>query len=255
MNTLSALFNKYKAIPIVNENDTTSIEGIRLGENDKLAALVATKVDADLLILLSDIDGFFTADPRKNKNAQLIEVVHEISPEIEIFATGPASSAGTGGMRTKLNAAKIAIDAGIYMVIANGTIEHIIPKILNGERVGTLFIPKAEKMSHHKMWITHVLSPQGQIVVTEGARKAIQQDNASLLPIGIESLMGNFFFGDVVSLLDYGGEEFARGLVNYSAAELHRIQGKTSEEISKELGYQYNEVIHRNNLVILRNDS
>lgn len=259
-NTLLTLLN-YKAIPIVNENDTVAVEEIRFGDNDTLSALVASKVEADLLIILTDTKGLYTADPRRRRGgrftqprraeARFIEEVSEITPQLEKMASGSGTLRGTGGMVTKLRAAKIARSSGIAMVIADGRIRNVISRLLAGERLGTLFLPK-ERLKSRKRWIAFGLPLSGKIKIDEGAKKAISKRGKSLLPSGIIEVKGEFSTGDGVSILDEENREFARGIVSYSSSEVDKIKGKKTQEIEKILGYKdYDEVIHRDNLVIL----
>jgi len=249
-NTLLTLLNK-EVVPIINENDTVVVEELRFGDNDTLGALVAGLVDADLLILLSDIDGLYTGDPRKDENARLISVVGEITTEIKGLAGSEGSKFGSGGMATKISAAKIAINAGIPMIIANGSQPDIIREILIGAQVGTLFIPRDVKPHARKNWIAFGSNIQGKLWVDDGARKAILKNGKSLLPSGIFKIEGTFTSGHVISIVDFEGVEFARGIVNYNAQELEKIKGIQCKEIVNILGYKdYDEVIHRDNLAL-----
>ncbi|KJS22056.1 MAG: gamma-glutamyl kinase [Clostridiaceae bacterium BRH_c20a] len=249
-NTLLTLLNK-EVVPIINENDTVVVEELRFGDNDTLGALVAGLVDADLLILLSDIDGLYTGDPRKDENARLIPVVEEITTEIQGLAGSEGSKFGSGGMATKISAAKIAINAGIPMVIANGSQPDIIREILMGAQVGTLFIPREVKPHARKSWIAFGSNIQGKLWVDDGARKAIITNGKSLLPSGIFKIEGIFTSGHVVSIVNSEDVEFARGIVNYNAQELEKIKGNQCKEIVNILGYKdYDEVVHRDNLAL-----
>ncbi len=248
-NTLLTLLN-YKAIPIVNENDTVAVDEIKFGDNDTLSALVASKVEADLLIILTDTKGLYTTDPQK-RGARFIEEVSEITSQLERMASGPGTLRGTGGMVTKLRAAKIARSSGIAMVIADGRMRNVIKRILAGERLGTLFLPK-EKLKSRKRWIAFGVVLKGKIKVDEGAKEAISKRGKSLLPSGIIEVKGRFSRGAGVSIVDEENKEFARGIVSYSSSEVDRIKRKKTQEIKKILGYKdYDEVIHRNNLVVL----
>lgn len=249
-NTLHAIFH-YGAIPIINENDTVAVDEIKLGDNDTLSAMVAGLVDAELLILLSDIDGLYTCNPREDKNASLIEVVTEITPEIEALAGGTGSKLGTGGMETKIQAARIAGNSGVAMVIAHGNQENIIGRIIRGERLGTLFLPKENRVETRKKWIAYGSAVQGKIFIDPGARRAMVKEGKSLLPIGITGAEGLFEVGHNVSIIDPDGVEVARGIVNYPAKEVEIIKGAQTKDIIKLLGYKdYDEVIHRDNLVL-----
>ncbi|MFZ5596656.1 MAG: glutamate 5-kinase [Bacillota bacterium] len=247
-NTMYSLMS-FGVVPIINENDTVAVDEIKLGDNDNLAALVGCLVDADLLILLSDVDGLYSGDPRSDSNAGLIREVRVITGEMEKSAGGSGSRVGTGGMVTKLQAAKIAMHSGVAMVLASASEKDVVRRIISGEEIGTVFWP-LEKLANKKMWIAYSSSVQGKITVDEGAAKALLFSGKSLLPSGIIGLEGDFEIGNTVSVTDPGGREIARGIVNYSAGEIERIKGKHSRDIKKILGHQdYDEVIHRNNLV------
>jgi len=243
---------RYRVVPIVNENDTVAVEEIRFGDNDTLAALVACLIDADLLILLTDLDGFYTADPRKSPDARLISEIHEITPEIEALAGGRGSALATGGMETKLQAAKIATGAGIPMVIASGMRAGILEPLIKGEKVGTLFLPREDRMQARKRWIAFNSPVQGKLYVDRGAANAILKRGKSLLPSGIVRVEGSFETGNVVSVVDTEGKELARGISNYSSGDVDLIKGRKSQDIKTILGYKdYDEVIHRDNLTVV----
>lgn len=249
-NTLHAIF-RYGAIPIINENDTVAVDEIKLGDNDTLSAMVAGLVDAELLILLSDIDGLYTGNPRVDKKATLIDVVTEITPEIEALAGGAGSRFGTGGMETKIQAAKIAGSSGVAMVIAHGAEDNVIRRIMHGEPLGTLFLPRENRVETRKKWIAYGSAVQGKIYVDKGAARVLVKDGKSLLPIGITGVEGTFELGHTVSIITPDGQEIARGIVNYPARELDIIKGAQTRDISKLLGYKdYDEVIHRDNMVL-----
>lgn len=246
-NTLLTLL-RLGVIPIINENDTVVIDEIKFGENDTLAALVASLVDADLLILLSDIEGLYTADPRKDSSATLLKVVEEINTNIEKLAGKPGTSLGSGGMNTKIQAAKISCKSGIPMIVAHGSQKNILQEIVSGKNPGTLFIPRDHRLSSRKGWIAFASRTNGFIHVDQGAEKAIIEKGKSLLPSGITRVEGKFAQGDVVSLIGQKGE-IARGIVNYTSEDIEKIKGCQSCDIIKILGYQdYQEVIHRDNL-------
>ncbi len=250
-NTLTTLL-KLGVIPVINENDTVAVEEIEFGDNDNLSALVASLVDADLLVNLSDIDGLYTSNPRVNSGAQLISCVERISPEIQCLAEKTDTSLGTGGMKTKLMAAKIAVNTGVSMVIANGQKPGIIHDILNGKKVGTLFPPQPKAMHSRKRWIAFGPTIKGTIVIDEGARDALLNKGKSLLPSGIIQVKGDFEREDIVSVIDEDCNEIARGLVNYCAKDLSKIKGVKTRDIVELLGeIGESEVIHRDNLVIL----
>lgn len=237
-------------IPIINENDTVVVEEIKFGDNDTLSALVASIVDADLLIILSDVDGLYDSDPRVNKEASLQTEVDEITPMMEENSKNRGSSFSSGGMLTKLKAARICMAAGIPMVIANSDSENVIRRIMDGKDIGTLFIPREEKMQARKKWIAFGTVPQGQVLVDAGAEVALLQKGKSLLPSGVIAVEGDFDRGTVVAVANVDDKrEIARGMVNYSSDEIRQIAGKKSSEIEKILqGKDYDEVIHRNNL-------
>lgn len=254
-NTLSTLLGEYHVVPVLNENDSVSAAGVQIGENDRLAAVVASKLDADLLLSLSDVAGYFDGDPRRDPEAKLIPVVTEITPEMERRAADTAGPAGRGGMRTKLESGKLAMNAGVIMVIAHGREPNVIRRIMAGEEVGTIFYPKPAKMRARKRWIAYAAVPQGRLIVDEGAAKALVDGGKSLLPVGVVDLEGEFEAGDMVSVSVEGegtGREIARGLVNYDSRDLRRIRRCRSKDIPKRLGHRdFDEAIHRDNLVVL----
>ncbi|MBF0124534.1 MAG: glutamate 5-kinase [Magnetococcales bacterium] len=238
-------------VPIVNENDTVVVEEICFGENDTLAALVAGLIDADLLILLSDIDGLYDHDPHQHDQAQLIPLVSHITADIERLAGGSGSQVGSGGMVTKLQAARMAARSGCMTVIANGFCEAVIPRILAGQPTGTLFLSEDDAISSRKRWIAHGLRSGGDVELDDGAAAALL-GGRSLLAKGIRRVQGHFDRGAAVRCLSPQGEPLARGLVNYSADELRRIAGHHSSEFEAILGFRGDdEVIHRDNLVVL----
>lgn len=249
-NSLHAML-QFGVIPVINENDTVAVDEIKLGDNDNLSALVATLIDAELLILLSDIDGLFTADPRKEKNAQLILDVTEMTPEIEALSGGAGSKFGTGGMATKIQAARIAMHSGIVTVIANMEEKDVIRRVINGETLGTVFWPCANKMQNKKRWIAFSSSICGKIFVDDGAARALVKLGKSLLPSGITGVEGSFDIGNTVTIVGADGKEIARGIVSYSSDEIKQIQGVQTRDIARILGHKdYDEVVHRNNLVL-----
>ncbi len=248
-NTLGTLL-KSGVIPIVNENDTVAVDEIKLGDNDNLSALVASDLGADLLIILTDTDGLFTYDPKRNKEAALISVVEEITPEIERMAE--RGKKGVGGMKTKIQAARITMEAGIPLVIANSAEDQVLSRIIEGEPLGTLFIPKKRRYSREH-WILFAAQPKGRIKVDDGARTALIESGSSLLPSGIIGVENEFKSGDMVSIVDANGVEFARGISNYSSNEIDRIKGLQSQQIERVLGRKnYDEVVYRGNLVLLQ---
>ncbi|MCM8779236.1 MAG: glutamate 5-kinase [Candidatus Omnitrophica bacterium] len=245
-NTIYTLL-KEGIIPIVNENDTVAVEEIKFGDNDRLSALVASLLNTELLILLSDVDGFFIRE-------DVVSLIKEITPELERWACGTRNrELCVGGMSTKLEAAKICLRAGIPCIIGNGNQPRILDKIMNGEEIGTLFLPQEKKLSSRKQWMLFNLSPKGKIYIDRGAKEAILKKGKSLLSAGIVKIEGDFSEADLVSILD--GEtkrEIGQGITNYSSEELSKIKGLKTSEIEKVLGYKYyDEVIHRDNLVIL----
>jgi glutamate 5-kinase len=254
-NTLFALLG-FGVIPIINENDTVVVEEIKFGDNDNLSALVTNLVSADLLVILSDIDGLYDRDPRLHKGAKLIPLVSEFTEELERKASGTISPIGIGGMVTKLQAARKAALFGLPTVLANGTVEGMLEKILRAEEVGTLFTSQVNKLTSRKHWIAFTLEPMGKITVDEGAKKAILQKGKSLLPSGVLRAEGKFGLGDPVVLTDLSGLEFAKGLVNYAVAEINKVKGLKTSELESRLGYKYSEeIIHRDDLVCFPSDS
>ena len=240
------------ALPIINENDTVAVDEIKFGDNDNLSALVANLVEADLLVILTDIDGFFDADPRSNPNARLVPLVKAITKEIERAAGDSGSSVGTGGMATKITAAKKAGKFGAPTVMLNGNDPANIGRAFAGEEVGTLFLPARETLNRRKHWIAHTLRPHGRLIVDAGASRVLREAGRSLLPSGIVRVEGDFERGASVRVMTEDGTEIARGLVDYASSEISRILGHRSAEIEEILGYHYgDEVIHRDNLVLL----
>lgn len=239
-------------IPIVNENDTIAVEEIVFGDNDKLAALVTNLVEADLLILLSDIDGLYSKDPRNHRDAELISVIDEIGERIEEIAGETLGRTTTGGMKTKIEASKTAAAFGIPTIIANGKRPNTLSEIFSGKEAGTLLLPAKEKLKSRKHWIAFTLKPSGDIVIDDGAKRAITSLGKSLLPSGIKTILGDFEIGELVRCVDERGAEVARGLASYSSDEIKKIAGAKTSDIEKILGYKYSdEVIHRNDLVVM----
>ena len=249
-NTLMTLLD-YGVVPIINENDTVVIDEIRFGDNDNLSAMATNLVEAQLLVILSDVDGLFDSDPRHNAEAKLISEVERITPEIEAMAGQEATLLGTGGMTTKLKAAKRATLFGAGTAIINGLSPHNLLYLFDGHELGTYFLPARDRMAARKHWIAFTKKPKGKLILDEGAQKAVAERGKSLLPSGIHRLEGTFERGDAVRLCDVNGKEFAKGVTNYNSAELIRIIGKNTKEILQILGYQYgDEVVHRDNFVI-----
>jgi glutamate 5-kinase len=250
-NTLEKLL-ELQIVPIVNENDTTAVDEIRLGDNDTLAALVANLISADLLIILSDTEGLCTADPRSVDKVSLIKEVKEITPEVERAAGGVGTKFGSGGMVTKVQAAKIVTCARIAMVIAHGRHPNVLLEIINGHSVGTFFWPKAKKLDSRKLWIAFGRIATGKVVVDEGAKEALIKGKKSLLPAGVVDCSGHFKVGDAVDIADKRGYVFAKGLTNFSVEEVRQIMGLKTKEVSKILPDAVSEeVVHRDCLVIL----
>ena len=242
---------KLGVIPIVNENDTLAIEEIKFGDNDTLSARVASLVKADWLFLLTDVAQLYSADPRSNPDAQPISMVDNIADLVNVEVGDRGSSWGTGGMITKIEAARIATAAGIRTVITEGRSPQNIIKILQGEPIGTQFEPQIGTINARKRWIAHGLMPVGKLYLDAGAVRALQQAGKSLLAAGITGIMGEFHHHDAVQLCDPAGLEIARGIVNYSSTELQKICGAQSEQIAEILGYAGEEtIVHRDNLVL-----
>lgn len=250
-NTFFTLFNQ-KVIPIVNENDAVVIDEIKFGDNDTLSALVTNLIDADLLILLSDIDGLYDCNPRTNSNAKLISTVDKITNDIKNIAGDAGSKFGTGGMSTKIEAAEIAMSSGASMIIINGSIPNIINRVLEGENLGTFFKANNNLQHARKRWIAYNTNLKGNIIIDDGAKDAIINHHKSLLPAGIKTISGSFNKGDVVSIMGLDNNEIARGITNYNFKDLDLIKGINSSKIVYKLGYKnYDVAIHINNLVIL----
>jgi glutamate 5-kinase len=250
-NTILTLFD-YGTIPIINENDSVAVDEIKFGDNDQLASLVSGLVSADRLIILSDVDGLFTKDPRKCDDSQLIPTVEKITGEVERIAGGAGSSVGTGGMYSKLLAAKRAVRYGITVNIINGNVPGLISAVLSGNACGSEFKPQGKRVATKKGWIAFGLKVRGNIVIDTGAQGALIRRNKSLLPSGIVNTEGNFKAGDAVYCIDSAGNRIAKGLTNYSSDEIKEIMGVRTSEIKNILGYKYSdEVIHRDNLVVL----
>lgn len=244
---------KQGVIPIVNENDVVALDELKIGDNDNMSALVAGIVDADLVIILSDIDGLYTANPQTNPDAELVSLVTEITPEIEASAGGVGSARGTGGMETKIQAAKAATSSGINLVIASGTEKNAIPRIVNGENIGTLFVSRENRLQFRKRWLAFGARIQGSVVVDAGCAEAIHKaGGCSILPAGVVAVEGCFEPGSTISVKDGDGHELARGLSHYSSEELEKIKGCKSCDIEDIIGHKnYDEIIHRDDLVIL----
>jgi glutamate 5-kinase len=241
-----------RVVPVINENDTVSVDEIKFGDNDALAGLVAGLVGADALVILSDVEGLFDADPRSTPGARLISEVKKVTPAMLASAGGSGSAVGTGGMITKLLAAQKVNELGVRCVIAAGHRPEVLAAIFSGESIGTLFEPASTARHARTAWIAHALKPRGTLVVDAGAREAVVARKKSLLPSGIVRVEGNFSHGDPVDLCAEGGAPFARGLAAYGAEELRRLAGKKTSQIEAELGYRgLDEAIHRDDLAML----
>ena len=239
------------AVPVINENDAVAVDEIKIGDNDNLSAMVATLVDADALIILSDIEGLYTANPATHPDARLIHEVEEITPEVIEMAGGAGSSLGTGGMATKLQAAQVAMSAGVNMVIASGSEEGALRRILQGEEVGTVFAARESHLRVRKSWLAFGKRLQGDLVVDAGCVKALE-GGSSLLAAGIKAVDGDFEAGSTVRVLAEDNREIARGIVNYNTEDLRRLIGHKTEDFEHLVaGAVHEEVIHRDNMVLM----
>lgn len=252
-NTLLALL-ELRVICIVNENDVVAIDEIKeakFGDNDNLSAMVANLVDADLLMLLSDIAGLYTADPNRHPDARLIPEVERIDSKIKRLAAGTSGKLGTGGMTTKIEAAKLATASGVSVVIADGRKKDVILQLASGEATGTRFLPTASKLESRKRWMLSGLCTMGKLVIDSGAALALKKQNRSLLSAGIKQAEGKFDRGDIVDIYDTEGLHLGCGISNYSSVDIGVIKGANSKKIATLLGFDYGaEVVHRNNLAI-----
>jgi glutamate 5-kinase len=249
-NTLMTLL-EYGVVPIINENDTVVVDEIRFGDNDNLSAMVTNLVEAQLLVILSDVDGLYDSDPRNHQDARLITEVERITEEIEAMAGDEGGPLGTGGMATKIKAAKRATLCGAGTAIINGRTPHNLCYLFDGHELGTYFLPARDPIAARKHWIAFTKKPRGKLLLDEGARTAIIDGGKSLLPSGIRQIEGEFDRGDAVRLCTLDGREFAKGVTNYSSLELLRIMGRKTREIEVILGYKYgDEIVHRDNLVL-----
>ena len=247
-NTFAALFEN-GVVPIINENDTVAVEEIKLGDNDNLSAMVATLIEAAMLIILSDVDGLYTADPSREPDAELLRVVEKITPQIERYAKKTTSELSTGGMSTKIQAAKRCVASGIAVVITNGANPDAVENVFAGNVAGTVFLPVDRTLSMRKQWIGFVSHTKGSLVVDEGAKLALVKRHKSLLPSGIMEVRGDFKARDIVSIVDSEGMGLGKGITAYSSAELSRIKGKKSAEAELILHRKVPaEVVHRNDL-------
>jgi glutamate 5-kinase len=250
-NTLHALF-EWDCLPIINENDTVSVAEIKFGDNDHLAAMVTNLLQAPLLIILTTVEGLYSSDPKTDPDAHLIPTVSSIDAEIAAMAGASRSSLGTGGMRSKLRAARLVTAAGESVIMANGSRAGVLDRIMAAEPVGTLFLPHGAALPAYKRWLGYTARPKGKLLLDAGAEKAVREKGRSLLPVGVLAVVGTFGKGDVVALCNANGIEFARGLSNYSSIDADRIRGLTTERIVEVLGtLPYVELVHRDNLALL----
>ncbi|MFT6431508.1 MAG: glutamate 5-kinase, partial [Halopseudomonas sp.] len=249
--TLRALLD-LGVIPVVNENDTVVTDEIRFGDNDTLGALVTNLVEADLLVILTDRDGLFTADPRSNPQAELIREAMADDPSLDAMAGGSAGALGRGGMLTKLRAARLAARSGAGTVIVGGRIDRVVERLQAGEELGTLLLPEKGMLAARKQWLAGHLQTRGKLVIDDGAVKALASGSKSLLPVGVVAVEGAFRRGEMVVCVGPDGKEVARGLVNYSALDAGRILGQSTEAVARILGYvDEPEMVHRDNLVLV----
>lgn len=249
-NTLSTLMD-WKVIPIINENDSVAVDEIKFGDNDNLASMIANIVEADLFINLTNTAGLYDCNPAEFKNAKFIPLVSAFTDEIEAIATAETSSVGTGGMKSKVLAAKKVTAIGIPCVIAPGKRKGVLTDIISGKEIGTLFLPVADRLNSKKCWIAFTLRSRGKLIVDDGAGKALLEKGKSLLPSGIIGVEGDFAVGDPVSCVTCEGRTIAKGLVNFSSAEIRKIMGLKTNKIEQVLGHKdYEEVIHRDNLAV-----
>ncbi|OFW70673.1 MAG: glutamate 5-kinase [Actinobacteria bacterium RBG_19FT_COMBO_54_7] len=254
-NTFARLLDQ-AVVPLVNENDTVAVEEIRFGDNDRLAALVAVLTEADLMVMLSDVKGLYTADPKRDKSARLISEVEKITPAMIKTAGKSMEEHSSGGMTAKLEAASIATASGVGVVIAPGRESDVLARVLRGNKVGTYFRPGHKKLRGHKHWIAHGARPRGTIVIDAGARQALLHGGKSLLPAGVLDCRGNFGPGDAVEVVDEKGKRIARGLCSLSMSDLERVKGLHTTEAGRRLkGDPSEEVIHRDYMVILDRSS
>ena len=251
-NTIHTLF-QLKAIPVVNENDTISVDEIAFGDNDALSAFVTNLLNAELLIILSSVDGLYDRCPTAKSKATVIPIVENVSDDIKNLAFNTKTLMGVGGMQTKLDAASVVTKAGEAAVIANGRADNVLKRVMQGENIGTFFLPNEEKLTSRKKWIGYTMKSKGTIYVDTGAVCALSEKGKSLLASGIVSVEGDFNKGDIISISSKEDKViFAKGLTNYSSEEIEKIKGRSTSEITKVLGYKlYDEVIHRDNMVIL----
>ncbi|MBX7104134.1 MAG: glutamate 5-kinase [Gemmataceae bacterium] len=250
-NTVLSLF-EWGCLPIINENDTVSVAEIRFGDNDHLAAMVTNLLRAPLLVLLTNVDGLYSNDPKVDPTAHLLATVPAIDAEVAGLAADTKSALGTGGMRSKLRAARLVTASGEAVVMANGSLDRILDRVMSAEPVGTLFLPHGSTVPSWKRWVGYTAQPKGKLFTDPGARVAVESKGKSLLPIGVVRVTGDFRKGDVVAVCDAAGGEYARGLCNYSADDAGRLCGLRTDQIAEALGAApYEELIHRDNLVVI----
>ncbi len=248
-NTINALLAK-NIVPIINENDTVAVEEIKIGDNDRLAARVAQMISADLLILLSDIDGLYDKNPKINIDARLITEVGKITKEIEEMASGSSSSVGTGGMVTKITAAKMAALSGCETVITSGLVDNPLQKLFLDQQNYTIFRSDKDTLKSRKKWLIGFMNAKGEVVVNDCTREAFINKKISLLPVGITKILGDFKKGDLIFIKDEEGNHIASGIANYDAVEAFKVMGKNSEEAKKILNLSKTELIHIDNLIL-----
>lgn len=251
-NTLTQLL-EWGVVPIINENDTVAVDEIKFGDNDHLAAMMANTVGADLLINLTNTEGLYDRNPQTSKKAKLIRLVRDITPEIEAAATAESDPVGTGGMKSKIMAARKVTVCGIPYMIAPGKKRGILTELFAGKEIGTLFMPMTDCLNSKEHWIAFTLRARGKLVLDEGAKDAVLNKGKSLLPSGIVGVEGEFAPGDPVACVDEAGNQIAKGLVNYGSDEIRKIRGLKTSKIEQVLGYKhYDEIIHRNNMAVLK---
>jgi glutamate 5-kinase len=250
-NTLMRLL-ELGVVPVINENDTVAVDEIKFGDNDALSAIAAMLIEADLLVLLSDVDGLYDSDPRNNPDARPIREVHEVDAGIVAAARGTRGGGGTGGMTTKVQAARQAMAAGIRTIVAHGRTPDIVQKTISGDFPGTVFIPRDNGLTSRKKWLAFGITPEGRIIINQGARDKIVSAGTSLLPVGIVAVEGRFGAGANVEIVDEQHHAVARGLSNYSADDVNKIKGIHSEKIEQILGYKISDdVVHRDNMAVV----
>ena len=250
-NTILTLFS-FGVIPVINENDTVCVEELRFGDNDTLGAMIANIIEADMFICLTDVESLYTGNPHSDPEARPLYTVAQVTPEIEAMAANVKSALGTGGMQSKIKAAKMVDSGGGSSFIGPGREDRILEKLFGGEMIGTFFLPAKEKMQSRKQWIGYILRPKGFLILDEGASRALRKGGKSLLPSGIVEVEGNFEVGDAVHCVGPDRRVMAAGLVNYQSTDIHKIKQQRSSEIMRLLGFKdSDEVIHRDNLVLL----